>query len=426
MLANGPLTLQALGAQIQILVPGLHDGPPQRLPLSTRPWPALATNPVAAPAGLAIVARAAVGETCPASPAALEAWLARHAPEHRLACAALVPDLAVLWLPAEGLQPGTVPQAWLRCGDGWAALRGRASRSEAWRPVVHFAFPGAGMRDTYSDADSDPPEAKPAAVDRPGSLRHSRLAAALGAPVLGRLQRSQWLVVGCDTTGSMLAHSLARMGVNLLLLDPATLAAQSLDGDLPPLHEGQAKPVALQHLLRGLLRPGARCDARALTVASPAAGSLLAAADGLLCCTASADARRWANAWSQALLKPLLSVRTGAGPSGCEAELQVSLPGSGCLACSAGAGAAVPTGATPRSWQGVAAHALLRLLEHLYDGRVQAPLHRRLSESTDGALVVQDRFATRPLGCPACTPVVGRGLAAVLPAMQRWSEARSA
>jgi hypothetical protein len=202
------------------------------------------------------------------------------------------------------------------------------------------------------------------------------------------------------------------------------MAASSLQADLPPLHEGQPKPVALQQLLRGVLRPGARCDVRALTVASPAAGSLLAGADGLLCCTANPQARRWANAWAQALLKPLLAVRTQAGAQGFQAELQLLLPGAGCLACNPSTAALPATEgaaaqASARSWQGVAAHAALRLLEHLYAGRITAPLLRQLRETEDGGLLVQDRpghSAAQP-GCACCRSLAGAGPAAALAAM---------
>lgn len=435
-LAHGPLHLQPVGALTLALVPRLQDGPLQRLPVQARPWPHPGSRTMTAPSGLALVYQPAAGEACPSGASAWEGWLARNAPEYRLACAALVPDVAVLWWPAEG-----PPQAWLRCGDAWAALQGpaaaRPSPASPWRPIQHLALPGARMHDTRRDAlplTAQAANDETVAVEADVPVRHSRQAAALGAPVLGRLQRSLWVVVGCDTTGSLLAHSLARMGVNLQVLDPATMAAHSLDADLPPLHEGQPKPVALQHLLRGLLRPGTRCDARALTIASPAAGSLLASADGLLCCTTNPEARDWANAWSQAMLKPLLAVRTGRGPAGCQAELQLALPGLGCLRCGPRPLRGVPADvgragqATPRSWQGVATHAALRMLENLYDGRLSQPLLRQLVETADGSLEVRDLLAPGggSTGCDACTPLAGRGLPLVLRVMSQAPRRRAA
>lgn len=434
-LAHGPLYLQAPAGERMALVPQLQNGPPQRLPVTARiaPGPASAAGPAAGapspPASLALVYRATAGEAPPPNPTAWDAWLARCAPEYRLACTALVPDVAVLWLQADGAACG-----WLRTGDAWAALQGEQTRTR-WLPMQHLALPGAYMLNTRRSSAttapapsawqpaSHPTAAAPtAAVTEEPTLRHSRLEGALGADVLHNLQASLWLVVGCDTTGSMLAHSLARMGVNLLVLDPAPMDAHSLDADLPPLREGQPKPVALQHLLRGLLRPGARCDARVLSVASPAAGSLLALADGLLCCSANPQARLWANAWAQALLKPLLAVRTTAGAAGCAAELQLVLPGAGCLACGqnqAPAAAVAPARPAPRSWQGVAAHATLRLLEHLYAGTATTPVVRHLAETPEGGLDVQDRSVPAParLHCPLCQRLAGRGLAAVRGAM---------
>ena len=426
-LAHGPLRLQKLGLCTQALVPYLKEGAPQRLPvvasLALANRATLVT--LAGPEALALMYCASPRETRPSVPAEWEIWLASCAPEFRLACTALVPDVVVLWLQADGQA-----SAWLRTGDSWVALHGTPTHP-SWRQIEHLALPGAHMLDTQRDGSglTDPAPT----AEEPSAIRYSRLAGALGPKVLQRLQNSLWLVVGCDTTGSMLAHSLARMGVNLLVLDPAPMAAYSLDADLPSLHEGKAKPIALQHLLRELLRPGARCDARALSVASPTVGNLMAMADGMLCCTSNSGARLWANAWAQALLKPLLAVRTAAHPAGFEAELHLLPPGTGCLVCSGNVPALATVNPpkyskTPRSWQGVAAHATLRLLEHLYDGRAAGPVVRHIAETENDGLRVQDRHvpSAARLSCPVCHGLAGAGMAAVQRAMLSASGRKSA
>ena len=454
-LAHGPLTLQALATQVQALVASLQSGPPLRLPVTHRAAPA-PQRPL--PSSLALLYIAPPGEAPPPDPAQWENWLANRAPEFRLACTALVPDVALLWLRCDGLAT-----AWLRTGDAWAALQDSrspgpvASTRHTWLRIHRIALPGAQMLRWTSAGHATPQHAPftlmpgksanaPAPLQPPGhviespadddfdtdtpTIRHSRQAAALGPRVLARIQHSRFVLVGSSRTGSMLGHSLARMGASQLVLDPARMAPQDLDGDLPPLHEGQARPVALQHLLRGLLRPGARCDAPALPISSPAAGSLLAEADFVLCCTANPAARLWANAWALALLKPLLAVRTtagrtdGDGHEGLQAELHLLPPATGCLQC---AGSPRPAGApawpehspSPRSWHGVAAHAALRLLEHLYDGRMPGPLVRHLTETEDGGLQVHDHIASisARLDCPLCQRLQGAGLSAVQPAM---------
>lgn len=448
-LANGRLNFQALSDRIQALVAGHQLGLPQRLPLAARPaarsggWPER---------GLAVLYAAAPDEAPPTGPAPCEAWLARHAPEFRLACNSLRPDVALLWLGSDGRA-----QAWLRPGDGWAAVADRGDGAAgcdhsdasvhrpAWRPFGSVRLPGAQMltmhrtaagelrwprptnpsSDLSSDSDPDPAHAQPAMFapgvnepaepDRAG--RYSRLAAALSAPVLTRFQALRFAVVGCDRSGSMLAHSLGRMGANLLLLDPARMTPESRDADLPALHEGQAKPVALQHLLRGLQRPGARCDARALSASSPAAGQLLAETDVVLCCTANPEAQHWA----LALLKPLLLLQTGRTGERLWAELWLLPPGTGCLQCRADQRAGLerhrtpanPPQAAPRSWQGVAAHAALRLLEQHLAGRVPGGLRRHLEEDLDSARWTSSDTAwgaRDAVTCPACRLYQGTGL----------------
>ena len=493
-LAHGPLVLQPGWRQHRLLVATLQAGAPPRLPLQAAwtPSPAADALEPPPPRALALIYLARPDEPPPpelptpgeqvrvptamdigvaqggpplsASSAAASAvqqawnaWVARAAPEYRLACSARVPDLALLWLRADGLV-----RLGYRPGDAWAAwaanpppdgVRGDAfshARAESpsahwrdWLTVPQLQLPGADLllldlaAADRSDAASRPAPAGNIDTDQEG--RYSRQAGALGPRPLRRLQDSRIALVGAGRIGSALAHSLTRMGCSLLVIEPDTMSPHSLDGDLAPWHEGRPKVEALKHQLRGLLRPGATLDVRMLPIASPAAGALLADADAVLCCVDNDAARLWANAWALALLKPLLTIATEVLPAGAEAELRLLPPATGCLSCCGGFAQAgrlpaqlalpgpVPTPAdfreqragSLRSWNLMAAHAGLRLLEHLAAGRLRGALFRRLRETPDGGLQVQDWRppATRPGDCPLCRRLGGAGLAAVRPGL---------
>ena len=445
-LAHGRLCLQAHWPLTQALVASLVAGAPQRLPAAAWRTHTQADHPLQRPIpdGLALFYLAAPDEPAPGSD--WDAWLARQAPEHRLSTQALLADLALLWLRPDGLA-----LARFRPGEGWAALQATGRRNapatlpHGWHPVAELSLPGAGMLRLPLLATAAPPagpgDEGDAGDPLPVEGRHSRQAAALGPQVLARLQACRFGLVGSGRIGSVLAHSLVRLGSSLLVLEPDRMSPHSLDGDLPPLHEGRPKADALQCQLRGLLRPGARLDTRALAVASPAAGALLGDCDILLCCVDNDAARLWANAWALATLKPLLVVATGLHPHGAEADLRLLPPGSGCLACTGGFSqlaelpaqlalpGPVPTPAdfrqqrpgSLRSWGVMAAHAGLRMVEHLVAGHLRRALFRRLAETEAGGLQVQDWAppAHQGLHCPLCQRLQGAGLAAVQPALVR-------
>lgn len=471
-LAHGPLVIQPGWPRWRLLVGGLHAGAPARwVQPASRPSAqsgraALPHPPVQ---GLALVYLAGADEHPPgplpahsqaqhqpglpnhpaqvAQPAQTwDDWLARHVPGHRLASPALIADLAVLWLRADG-----TATAAFRPGDAWARLHppGTDNRpavdGPGWRAVPCLNLPGAQMlrlalqRTAAPVAPvSVPPELK-AEPEAEAEGRYSRQAGALGPTVLARLQACQVALVGAGLVGSVLAHSLARMGCSLLVIDPGLMAPRSLDGDLPPLMEGQAKVLALQRQLRGLMRPGATLTLRMLPMANPAAGALVGDADIVLCTSPSPAARWWASAWALATLKPLLAVATAMQAEGATADLQLLPPGAGCLACCSGLGQAaawplppaLPRAAgalhlpgrghtaVPRSWAMFSGHAGLRLLEHMVAGRHGAGLSRHLAETTTGGLSVRDGLPAACLGlaCPLCTRLSGAGAGAVQPAL---------
>ena len=457
-LAHGPLVLQPVDGALLALVPRLVPGPPRALPpdglphLPHLPGPhgplPSAPNPApTAPTALALVVRAAAGSApLPGPPAGVagadaaawaeaaahwDHWLARHAPEHRLAARARVADLLLLWCDARG-------PAWaaLRRGDAWARLAHHAPWAlppaqaasgvyPPWVPVQQLDLAGAGLRRLALPARQA--EVALAGAAPADESRHSRQALALTPAVLQGLQRQRVGIVGAGLEGAAIASSLVRLGVDVCVLDPADTMAQHLQADLAPWCEGQPRVQALRRQLQGLPTPGALLDGRRLPAGSAAAGSLLAACD-VIVTTGDGPAHAQAEAWALSLLKPLLAIHTRvAGPPDvADAQAWIALlpPGTACLRCigrwptlpdaqdlpAVGDGAATPA---LRSWSVLAANLALRLLEHLAAGRVETALLRHLHNDPLGGLQVRDwRMPDgpgRPI-CPRCTALAGAGL----------------
>jgi hypothetical protein len=468
-LAHGPMVLQPVAGALLALVPRLLVGPPRALPPGSATLDdASCTGRQPHAQGLAVVVRAPAGHAPPSEPRALHAlstaaaaaaawdeWLARQAPEHRLASRARLADLLLLWC-----RDSAPYFALLRRGDGWARLARHApwtlpaagmadGQRPHWVVVPTLDLPGSGMRrQRLNQVDCAPPAevadqmasgAQPLPA-RPSGARHSRQALALTPAVLQRLQRQRVGIVGCGTVGAALASSLVRMGIDVCVLDPADMTARHLQADLPPWCEGQPKVQALRRQLRGLYVTERQIDGRALPSASPAAGSLLAACDIVVAAAPDAAARA-AEAWALALLKPLLVIATDvaapgasawpeptlapvappaeAAPAAMQAWLALLPPGAGCLQCMGHwptTKSAVTGGVQPRlrSWSVLVANLGLRLLEHLAAGRLQSALVRHLTNGPDGSLQVRDWRPLAPrAGCARCRALAGAGLQAV-------------
>jgi len=130
-------------------------------------------------------------------------------------------------------------------------------------------------------------------------------------------------------------------------------------------------------------------------------------------------------------------VATGLSAEGgvAETEIRVLLPGRGCPMCvgglaepvarvrqllAQGQGAGTPADfrqqrpGSVRSVSVSAAHLALRALEQVVQGRLRSSLFRRLQETEDGGLQLQDqRVWHAPLGCPFCRQFEGAGTAQV-------------
>lgn len=441
LIAHGRLALQTAGLQTQALA-----GPLRSTPLAdawTPPDPLLGPSEGVCLVVIASAApRAAISGAAPDAALTLETaedWLAQHARAWRLVSRALRPVLALFWMSADGAgflgwrsaRGEWSAIAWLEL-PGSALRRVHMGQSLARLPVTPDLLPGMEANVNEQTGDHDPD------LDR-----YSRPRRALGASVLHTLQYRSTVVIGLGRTGSPLVHSAVRLGMPVLGLDPDVVEPHNLDGDFSPLHEGWTKASALRKQLTPLARPGAAPDLRALDVASPAAGALIAATDGaIVTAVDNSRALLWANAWALALGRVHIVIASGlSGPGGlAEAELRVLLPGEACVLCAGGlaeslervlAGLSEPHAprnapfseerpGSLRSWSVLAGHHALRALEQVAAGRVRHSLFRRLTEQDDGGLRVEERAVLKPVGgafggveCPMCRQLGGAGLRAV-------------
>lgn len=449
--SHAPLVLQPDGDRVLALAGPLRSGPPLRLPTEAQRLPAHPVDPLQPPwpTGLLLLHLAQTGESPPDAVGGpgWDPWLARIAPEHRLASTALQADLLVAWLRADGqVRLVFCP------GDGWNRLHPPATGSQGWPastqpalrwlPVPELWLPGPDLLRLAIDARSGATTDALAAAAPASST--AALGTALSPAVRHRWQHSCFGIVGAGRAGSVLAHTVLRSGASVRVVDQDTMSPHSLDGDLPAGFDGQPKVQALAQQLRGLARPGAVLDARRLPVASAAAGWLLAGADIVVAAVDNDAAALWANAWALAMLKPLLVVATGVHAHGAEADLRLLPPGTGCLACTGGFSqrAALPLqladsglahlemqteaeadaaarrrNGSLRSWGLFATHTALRMLEQMAAGQLRGAVFRRLAETADGGLQVQDWTPpdTARRNCPLCNRLLGAGMSAVTP-----------
>lgn len=442
VLGHGAITLQSVGWRVQALVGRLS-----KTPLADAWTP---PDPLQGPReGVCLVALTPSAAQWPMPRlSSAEDWVRQHAAAWRLTSRALRPALALLWVA----QDGNGFLGW-RSGTGeWSSMEslelpGSGLRRVRMTPARSLALVGSAPSSPDTE-DHGRPSSLPDLLERtpdqdPDLDRYSRQRLALGATVLHTLQTRTTVLIGLGRTGSPLVHSTVRLGMPVLGLDPDVIEPHNLDGDFSPLHEGWTKAAALRKQLTPLARPGAAPDLRALDVASPAAGALIAATDGaIVTCVDNSRALVWANAWALALNRVHIVIASGlSGPGGlAEAEIRVLLPSEGCVVCAGGLAESLARvrerltepstdGRAPRagrfdaerpgslrSWSVLAGHHGLRALEQVVAGRVRHSLFRRLTEQDDGGLRVEERAVLRQAGgarCRVCEQLGGGGLRAV-------------
>lgn len=267
--------------------------------------------------------------------------------------------------------------------------------------------------------------------------RYSRMAGAMGAEVLQRLQQSLFAIVGAGRTGSLLAHSLTRMGANVLIIDPDIVELHNLDGDLLlPVHEGLHKADALQRSLQPFARVGSTVQGRVLDiVTSQTAGRLLLWADVVISAVDNDAARMAVAAWCSALLKPHLDIGVAiANDHRIGADIRLTLPAQGCLACVGGfaqkkrlpelvaerismANQSVfathsdfrqQRSGSLRSINQIATNYGLRLIEQLYNGSTINNRHLRFEEH-NALFSLRELNALPDKVCHVCGTLSGKG-----------------
>ena len=304
-----------------------------------------------------------------------------------------------------------------------------------WEPLARVRLPGAGMR--VIELHGRRHATQELRIDDAANGRYSRLAGALRSDVLHRMQHSVFGLVGCGRVGTSVAATLVRYGASVLLIDPDHAELHNIgDGDMMlPVHEGLPKVDALARGLRPLLRPGAWIDARRLSVDSSIAGRLLAGTDLVISAVDNDATRLWAAAWCAVLMLPQLDIGVAVPLQGTlGADIRLTLPGIGCLACVggfAGGGTVLlnqldrPLSAPGADFRqqrrgslrsvGVSAAQLgVRLIEQLYEGRAAGCRFVQLSEDeASGTLRLADAAVQRPRACPVCRRLSGQGVGAV-------------
>jgi len=173
--------------------------------------------------------------------------------------------------------------------------------------------------------------------------RWSRTAGALGEANWSRLNSTAIAVVGCGRTGSLIASSLALLGVKrLVLIDPDRIEAGNLDAmtgvTADDVGHKKVKAVA-QHLTS--LRPDLIVTGYVLPAHRRRASESLVEVDLIITAVDDDSARLCAARVSSQYLKPHLDVGTGVFQDSTSdrvmgADIRYMLPGEGCLECCGG------------------------------------------------------------------------------------------
>ena len=258
-----------------------------------------------------------------------------------------------------------------------------------------------------------------------------------------RLTALRFCLIGAGRTGSLVAMTLIRQGVQYLtLIDPDVVEQPNLDA-MDAVTErdlGQSKVAALaEHLGHDL--PHARITALPQSIMTIEARELAKSADVLVCCVDDDVARLVSGALACCYTKPLLDIGTGVfhhqhatpqvyfsdqtTPQSLRprrvlgADVRLILPHDGCLLC--WGGVADPQAAfqrwrssqprrpwhaeragSLRSLNAIAAHLGVRLLEDLIAGQLTRSVWCRFEMDEHGLPSLQHLPLRRRSSCPLC------------------------
>jgi len=263
--------------------------------------------------------------------------------------------------------------------------------------------------------------------------RWSRTIGALGGQTAwDRIRGLRVAVVGLGRTGSLAAVSLARLGVqSLVLIDPDVVELSNTDAaELLPHQVGMLKVEAVAALLRTVHpEPALRLHLLPRSVVSTEALDAVAASHVVVCCVDSDAARLVVGAAAAQLRRPLLDVGTGihleGGTRRAGADVRlIANAGSGCLLCIgsvvaparalvtlAQEFAGLPT--PPMDWRqqragslrtlnAVAVHLGLGMLQDYLVGALRESRWMRYELSPEGLPGLEQVAAAGAMGCAVC------------------------
>ncbi len=270
----------------------------------------------------------------------------------------------------------------------------------------------------------------PSAIELPAhdTERWSRAIGALGNEQWHGLRTLHVGVIGTGRTGSVLATSLARLGVrNLTLIDPDRLELHNTDAmDCVTEHDiDKLKVTSVQRELQRITGDAATITALPDSITTLRAFVQAKAVDVLISCV-DHDGARLATALIATLyLKPLIDIGAGIFGAGNQRELgadiRLILPDERCLLCFGGlantararemltgraVSPAVPwhreRAGSLRSLNQLAAHFALRLLEDFVSDRLQQSTWLHLEFDPHGLPSLRTMTPAPQPTCPLC------------------------
>ncbi len=320
------------------------------------------------------------------------------------------------------------------------------NHSRSWAAIDGILLPGPGfdLLQVNSPPSSASSDRRPAALLSGQRERWSRTIGALGLQVWQRLTSLKIAIVGCGRTGSLIATTLARMGVrDLTLIDPDTVEEHNL-GEMDGISEadlGRNKAEAMAEFLRGHCVPNF-VGGSFVAVAEPISTAYRAAltADVLFSCVDNDAARLSCGIIATLFHKVLLDVGTGVFEEAAltssafstpqtikGADIRLLFPAEGCLVCfgnlahyeSALAelvrGKRNPSTSRQPWWQQrqgslrtlnmLAASIAVQMLCDLVARQIQSSTWSRVQSDSSGAMQVEQivRQASEPVAsCPLC------------------------